>query len=168
MIKELIKISNKLDAIGLTKEADELDGIIQKMAGEGLDSDQPAEVMDEMDEEVSNPLDGMSRKEAVDFVNGVIHSVDLQGFFDDQYWTPIKDVFKALGEKGIPYTLTEADYKYNKDISDKVASSKQWKFEIDFNNNNGRPSTIYGLITASGGGPAKDPLATYDVTAYAS
>ncbi len=33
MIKELIKISNKLDLIGLTKEADELDGIIRKMAG---------------------------------------------------------------------------------------------------------------------------------------
>lgn len=32
MIKELIKISNKLDLIGLTKEADELDGIIRKMS----------------------------------------------------------------------------------------------------------------------------------------
>ena len=90
VIKELIKISNKLDAIGLTKEADELDSIIQKMAGESLDSDQPAEAMNE---EVPNPLDGKSRKDAVDFVNGVIHSVDLQGFFYDQYWTPIQGCF---------------------------------------------------------------------------
>lgn len=33
MIKELVKIANKLDNIGLTKEADELDSIIRKMSG---------------------------------------------------------------------------------------------------------------------------------------
>lgn len=32
MLKELIKIANKLDGIGLTKEADELDQIIRKLA----------------------------------------------------------------------------------------------------------------------------------------
>ena len=39
MIKELIKISNKLDLIGLTKEADELDGIIRKMSQTRVDMD---------------------------------------------------------------------------------------------------------------------------------
>ena len=39
MIKELIKISNKLDLIGLTKEADQLDGIIRKMSQTGVDID---------------------------------------------------------------------------------------------------------------------------------
>ena len=39
MIKELIKISNKLDLIGLTKEADELDGIIRKMSQARVDID---------------------------------------------------------------------------------------------------------------------------------
>lgn len=32
MLKDLIKIANKLDGIGLTKEADELDQIIRKLA----------------------------------------------------------------------------------------------------------------------------------------
>lgn len=45
MIKELIKISNKLDLIGLTKEADELDGIIRKMSQTrvNMDPDQISE-----------------------------------------------------------------------------------------------------------------------------
>lgn len=43
MIKELIKISNKLDLIGLTKEADELDGIMRKMAGSPISDEEGAD-----------------------------------------------------------------------------------------------------------------------------
>ena len=46
MIKELIKISNKLDLIGLTKEADELDGIIRKMSQTRADID-PDQISEE-------------------------------------------------------------------------------------------------------------------------
>jgi len=47
MLKDLIKVSNRLDALGLTKEADYLDSVIKKLSGsnpsqaelEGLDAD---------------------------------------------------------------------------------------------------------------------------------
>lgn len=33
MLKDLLKVANKLDALGLTKEADVVDTLIQKIAG---------------------------------------------------------------------------------------------------------------------------------------
>lgn len=33
MLKELLKVANKLDALGLSKEADTVDSLIQKIAG---------------------------------------------------------------------------------------------------------------------------------------
>jgi hypothetical protein len=47
MLKDLIKVSNRLDSLGLTKEADYLDSVIKKLSGsnpsqaelEGLDAD---------------------------------------------------------------------------------------------------------------------------------
>lgn len=35
MIKELIKVATRLDAIGLTREADQIDGLIKKLATDG-------------------------------------------------------------------------------------------------------------------------------------
>ena len=35
MLKELLKVANKLDALGLSKEADTVDALIRKMAGIG-------------------------------------------------------------------------------------------------------------------------------------
>jgi len=44
MLKELVKIANELDDKGLSKEADALDGIIQKIAGEEGETKSPMEV----------------------------------------------------------------------------------------------------------------------------
>jgi len=53
MLKELVKVANHLDYLGLQKEADIIDGFIQKMAGmrgEGMSmidaySDEPSELL---------------------------------------------------------------------------------------------------------------------------
>jgi hypothetical protein len=43
MIKQLIKVASELDAAGFTKEADQVDAIIRKLAGEKDPSAKPIE-----------------------------------------------------------------------------------------------------------------------------
>jgi hypothetical protein len=33
MLKDLVKVANRLDSLGLTREADAIDGLVKKMAG---------------------------------------------------------------------------------------------------------------------------------------
>jgi len=109
-----------------------------------------------------NGLNGMSKNEARKFVNALL-SRHTKGFFDDQYWRPINNSFKEMDIHNVPYDLKKAEYRHDRNGN---PSSKVWVFEIEFVNNRGRDTTLYGTMTASGGGPVDDPLERYDVTAY--
>ena len=63
--------------------------------------------------------------------------------------------------------LLAGDDEYSKNESG-IPSSKTWRFEIDFMNDKGRPTKLFGIIVASGAGSVKDPLDKYDITAYVS
>lgn len=56
MIKELIKIANKLDLIGLTKEADELDNIIREASHSSFSA---RDLRDMSEEELKNRIDSL-------------------------------------------------------------------------------------------------------------
>ena len=68
MIKELVKVATKLDSLGLTKKADFLDKMIEKIANDWDDygfDDEPTEAVDSPESnpehispDYSDPLDG--------------------------------------------------------------------------------------------------------------
>lgn len=58
MIKELIKIANRLDTMGFKREADAVDGIIRKIAGGGMDNLGPTAYLKTLDW-----IDGVNLKE---------------------------------------------------------------------------------------------------------
>ena len=62
--------------------------------------------------------------------------------------------------------FTSAKYRDPNDRG--MDTTKEWKFEVRFINKRGRQQTLTGVVTASGSGPKDDPLARYDVSAYAS
>ena len=111
-----------------------------------------------------SPLDGMPRRKVVSLVNKVIERSRLGGFFSDQYWKPIQGLWKNFERAGIPIAITKSDYE--KEMG--VPVRKVWRFEVEFKNDRGRPTTVYGQVVAAGAGSVEDPLEKYDVTAYAN
>jgi hypothetical protein len=109
-------------------------------------------------------LNGMSNREARKFVNALLQK-HTRGFFNDDYWRPITKTFKLLAQHEIEYVIKQTEY--TKDAYGNP-DSKRWAFEIEFENDKGRKTTIYGTIVASGAGTVKDPLSRYDVVAYAN
>ena len=113
-------------------------------------------------------LDGMSRRKVVTLVNKVIERSHLRGFFSDQYWKPIQNLWKNFDKAGIPYVITKSYYESERVGDQVVPVRKVWVFEVSFINDRGRPSTVYGQVIAAGAGSIEDPLEKYDVTAYAN
>lgn len=112
----------------------------------------------------ASTLDGMTRKKVADLVNHVIARARLTGMFRDQYWKPIQGLWKAFEQAGIPFSITKSEYEKENG----VPVRKVWQFEVNFMNERGRPTTVYGRVVAAGAGPVDDPLEVYDVTAYAN
>jgi len=110
-------------------------------------------------------LQGMKKPQAVKFVNGLL-SRHTKGFFSDQDWGEIRRrVWDVLDAEGIEYVVTKSEY-INKDNQTGMPTGKQWRFEISFQNDKGKPTVLYGTVTASGAGSVDDPLSRYDIVAY--
>jgi hypothetical protein len=109
-------------------------------------------------------LNGMKNREARKFVNTLLQK-HTRGLFKDDYWRPITKTFKLLAAHEIDYEIKNTEY--TKDANGNP-DSKRWSIEIGFTNNNGRDTTLYGTIVASGAGTVSDPLSRYDVAAYAN
>jgi hypothetical protein len=109
-------------------------------------------------------LNGMTKPKAARIVNNILSSKS-KGLFSDTDWSGIANVFKALRANGINYELKSNEYSHNEAG---IPSSKTWRFEIEFINDKGRPTTLYGVVVAAGSGSVKDPLDKYDITAYVS
>lgn len=109
----------------------------------------------------SNPLDGMTKVKAVRTIRNLIYKY-TKGIFSDTDWNNVNKIFAELNANNIPYVIKSADYRHNEDG---ISVAKVWKFEIEFLNDRGRPSIIYGYVTASGAGSVQDPLSKYDIVA---
>ena len=109
-------------------------------------------------------LDGMRKQQAAKKVNEIM-ARHTRGFFTDEYWQPINAIFKDLREEGIDWEMISNKYIEN----DKVTpTGKMWRITVSFKNEKLLPASLYGTITASGGGSVQSPLDRYDVTAYCS
>ena len=111
-----------------------------------------------------NSLNGLRVQAAKRYVNKVL-DLHSKGMFSDQSWEAINRVWKALDDNGIVYTMTGAEYQ--KDESG-MPARKQWKFEVEFLNDKGRMSKLYGVMIASGAGTVEDVFSKYDIIAYVS
>lgn len=110
-------------------------------------------------------LDGVSKQKAARFVNEII-SRHTRGLFKDESWEAVNVIWKDLADRNVAYTITSSEYV--KDHFSGMPTAKIWKFTIEFTNDKGRPTTLYGVITASGAGSVSDPLEKYDLVGYVS
>ena len=110
-------------------------------------------------------LDGMNRRQAAKKVNEIL-SRHTKGFFTDDSWVPVNAIWKDLTQEGIDWTLEKTHY--DNDPHTRVPISKTWQFKVDFQNERGRPMTMYGVVVASGCASVESPLDKYDLVAYIS
>jgi hypothetical protein len=95
-----------------------------------------------------------------------------KGIFSDDSWVPVHEMFKALDGLGLEYVMTGSDYGVSPSFQQtwtgegwKIPNDyKEWKFEIDFTNNKGKPNKLYGIIIAHGAASMESPLDKYDIT----
>ena len=109
-------------------------------------------------------LDGFSKVKAKNHVNQIM-SRNTKGFFTDEYWKPINEIFSELNNANITYYMEKAEYQQNEKGT---PIAKRWVVKIPFMNDKGKESVLYGSIVASGAGSVEDPLSRYDVVAYVS
>ena len=112
-----------------------------------------------------NPLDGKSNQQAKVIVNRKIIPQDkIKGFFSDDSWQGVQQIWNAFSEAGLDWNLNGSDYYPTNE--GQPMGGKIWKIEINFTNNKGKLTTLYGTVTAAGAGTREDPLSRYDITAY--
>jgi hypothetical protein len=112
-----------------------------------------------------NPLDGKSKAQALRIVNRqIIPNESIQGYFSDDAWQPIHEIWDAFNNAGLSWGITDSKYY---PYENNPMGGKKWTAEINFTNNKGVPTKIYVYVTAAGAGTVEDPLSRYDVTAYA-
>ena len=112
-----------------------------------------------------NSLDGMKNAKARREVQNVLRRNTPKGILHDDSWKGPNQVWDSLSSAAFDWNLT--DNFYTKDDRGNP-DRKTWKFEIHFENDRGRKTTIYGSLMACGAGTVDDPLSSYDiiVTAY--
>jgi len=110
----------------------------------------------------SNPLDGKSNQQARTIVRKVIPAAQIQGFFSDESWEGIKQIWNAFDNAGLSWGIMKSDYYPSFDGN--PMGGKNWDVEINFTNNKGKPTKIYVKVTAAGAGSVEDPLSRYDIT----
>lgn len=111
-------------------------------------------------ETTENPIDGRSKKSAVNWLYNNAVKV-TEGIHSDDSWKPVNQFFNILRNNNINYTINDAQYEKN----DKgVPTRKVWKFQIEFLTDKATEGKINGHLTAHGAGSVNDPLDRYDIT----
>ena len=110
-----------------------------------------------------NIFDGSRKRDVLSTLNRLLDPL-TKGLHRDQYWAPIQSIRKMFEQRDIP--AMPVSNQYEKENGRDVR--KVWLYEVPFINQHGQPDKVYIRIVASGSGPVDDPLAVYDVVAYAS
>ncbi len=94
MIKDLVKLANRLDAKGLGKEADGLDGIITKMAGDSPYEPLAREALKSIFKEIGG------RGSWTATIDAIINGLDSRGFLIIESAPPVPPIAQPPTPKG--------------------------------------------------------------------
>lgn len=118
-----------------------------------------------------NPLDGKTNDQARKFVRNVVDSFTHK-FYSDSYWEGPNNIFKALSQANINYTIESTQYGVSPSRQQTHPEPKwriendfkEWVFVITFSNNKSKETILYCRLTAHGAGSNDSPLDRYDIT----
>lgn len=106
----------------------------------------------------------MTRRKMLGLLNRLMRK-HTQGLFRDAYWEPISKIFAEFDQAEIEYEIVKTQYMHD---ANGTPNGKRWWVTVLFVNERGFRTEIDVTIITSGAGTVADPLAVYDVVAYAS
>lgn len=106
--------------------------------------------------------DGMSKDKLKSLIYKETKKCTYNQIYKDRYWQGIKCIWDIFDQLDLNWMLTKSKYNYDK-MNPQMPSSKQWDFEILWDDDKGRHKKLMGYVIASGAGSVKDPLEKYDV-----
>ncbi len=84
--------------------------------------------------------------------------------YKDEYWQGPKCIWNTFDSLDLNWNITGSEYKkYHKENKLALNDTKEWTFDIMWDDNKGKHKKISGLVTAAGAGSVSDPLDRYDV-----
>jgi len=123
----------------------------------------PQDAADKGNGTVGSQMAGMSKARLKTKIYKTIHPITQQ-FYSDESWQGVKQVWDAFDGLDLDWNMTESYYGSGQYDKTMPPERKTWKFEINFTNQVGKPSKMYGVLVAAGGGKIDDPLSRYDIT----
>jgi len=88
-------------------------------------------------------------------------SEEAKGFFNDDYWSGVTDVFDVIREVGFDLETNVENGGYSPD-----RNSKRWKLVTKIKDTNGKEVKLYGVLVASACGTVDEPWNKYDIVCY--
>ena len=110
----------------------------------------------------ANPLDGMTPAQAKKAVNRVIPHEQIKGFFSDESWQGIQQIWNAFNDAGLNWNIMDTQYSNDQG----VPTGKTWQVQVDYTDRRNKPMSIHGVVRAAGAGSVENPLERYDIVAY--
>lgn len=110
-----------------------------------------------------SPIDGMNITKARKFIEKNIYPL-IGGLYRDVYWAGPKKVWDKFSGLNLDWGQLSNKYGKSKEDPNGPNKYKEWRYEINFVDDKGKPKTMTGVLTAHGAGSVKDPLDAYDMT----
>jgi len=100
----------------------------------------------------------MTKQTIKNRINNVIYD-NTKGFYNDEDWSGVKNVFNQLENKGYEVTIMDQYY----DNSQGFMSLKKWIFIVTDKINK---FAFQGVLNAHSAGTVNDPMSRYDISCY--
>lgn len=107
--------------------------------------------------------DGLSKARLKTLLYKETKKCTFNKIWKDTAWNGPQCIWDAFNRLDLNWHITKSEYRKDKDGISKMPSSKEWTFEIKWENDKGKWKTIGGMVTAAGAGSVEDPLSRYDV-----
>src|SRR5688572_7226765 len=78
-----------------------------------------------------DPLQGRSRRSALNFVNNIL-SQYTKGFFKDNSWQAVQKIWDALNAAGINWQVRKNEYTQGE--KEQSPNGKRWEFVVNYTN----------------------------------
>lgn len=116
--------------------------------------------------------DGLSKQRLKTMIYKATKKFTQNKIYHDNYWQGPQAIWDAFADLNLNWTLTKAEYGYDKESKAGYASSspgaimpsrKEWHFYIQWDNDKGKSKKLGGYLTAAGSGTVEQPLDRYDL-----
>lgn len=104
--------------------------------------------------------DGLSKPKLKTLIYKETKKCTHNKMYKDSYWEGPKCIWDTFDKLNLNWTMLDSKYRHDKEGR---TNAKEWKFEIQWDDNKGKNMKTGGYLVAAGAGTVEDPLSRYDL-----